>query len=184
MENGDIMKKSVRRLAAAGVAVAALGAGSAVWATSSSASAATSNVISKCGAGQLAVWVNAQSENGAAGSEFMNLDFTNTSGTTCNLFGYPGVSAVNANGTQLGSAAARNAAIPARFVNIGPGATAHAVLRYVDVQVTPSCKPQNATFLKVFPPSDTGSRLAFFDLSSCTKAGVGYLQIERVQPGV
>jgi hypothetical protein len=176
------MNKTVRRLAAAGAAVAALGAGSAVWATSSVA-AATPSVIGPCGAGQLSVWVNASSENGAAGSTYYNLDFTNTSGTECNLYGYPGVSAIGANGKQLGDSAARDTVIPARYINIAPGTTAHAVLRYVDVQVASSCTPVNASFLKVYPPDDTGSRLAFFSLPSCGKTGTGYLQIERVQPG-
>ncbi|HWG03334.1 MAG TPA: DUF4232 domain-containing protein [Trebonia sp.] len=177
------MNKTVRRLTAAGAALAALAGGSAVWATSSSAAAAAPGSIGRCGAGQLSVWLNASSENGAAGSTYYNLDFTNTSGTECHLYGYPGVSVIGANGGQLGASAQRNSVIPARYVNIGPGQTAHAVLRYADVQVTSGCKPAAGAFLKVYPPDEKGSRLAFFSLPSCT-TGAGYLQIERVQPGV
>ena len=94
------------------------------------------------------------------------------------------MSAVNANGAQLGDAAARNSAVPASYVNIAPGASAHAVLRYVDVVATsPECRATPAAFLRVFPPGDTGARYAFFSLPSCTATGQGYLQIERVQPG-
>jgi hypothetical protein len=178
------MNKTVRRLTAASAALAALAGGSAVWATSSSAAAAAPSTVGRCGAGQLSVWLNASSENGAAGSVYYNLDFTNTSGTECHLYGYPGVAAIGAGGSQLGASAARNSVIAARYVNIAPGQTAHAVLRYVDVQVTPGCKPADAAFLKVYPPDETGSRLAFFSLPSCTASGAGYLQIERVQPGV
>jgi hypothetical protein len=176
------MNKTVRRLAAAGTAVAALSLGAVAWA-SSSASAASA-VIPRCAPSQLSVWVNVQSANGAAGSVYYNLDFTNTSGTTCHLYGYPGVAAINANGAQLGDAAAENSAVPASYVNIAPGGTAHAVLRYVDVVAnSPECKATPATYLRVFPPDDTSALLAFFDLPSCTATGQGYRQIERVQPG-
>ena len=176
------MNPTVRRLTAAGTAVAALGLEAAVWA--SSPASAASAAIPRCAPGQLAVWVNVDSASGAAGSVYYNLDFTNTSGTTCYLYGYPGVNAVNANGAQLGDAAARNSAAPASYVNIAPGASAHAVLRYVDVVATsPACKATPAALLRVFPPDVAGARYAFFDLPSCTTTGQVYLQIERVQPG-
>ena len=53
----------IRRTAAAITAVAGLGIGSAVWATSSASAA--SAATPRCAAGNLAVWVNADSENGA-----------------------------------------------------------------------------------------------------------------------
>ena len=180
------MNRAVRRFAAAGAAVTAvtaLGLGAAAWAAPP-ASAAPSAVIPRCSSGQLAVWVNIDSANGAAGSIYYNLDFTNTSGTTCHLYGYPGVTAVGSNGGQLGDAAARNSAAPASYVSIPADGSAHAILRYVDVVATSSdCKPVSAAFLKVLPPGDTGARHAFFDLPSCTAKGYTYLQIERVQPG-
>jgi hypothetical protein len=176
------MNSTVRRLTAAGTAVAALGLGAVAWA--SSPASAASAVIPRCVPGQLAVWVNVGSASGAAGSVYYNLDFTNTSGTTCHLYGYPGVTAVNGNGAQLGDAAARNSTVPASYVNIALGASAHAILRYVDVVATsPECKATPAALLRVFPPGDTGARYAFFDLPSCTATGQGYLQIERVQQG-
>jgi hypothetical protein len=74
--------------------------------------------------------------------------------------------------------------VPASYVNIAPGASAHAVLPYVDVVATsPASKATPASLLRVFPPDDTGARYAFFSLPSCTATGQGYLQIERVQPG-
>jgi len=176
------MNPTVRQLTAAGTAVAAHGMEAAVWA--SSPASAASAVIPRCAPGQLAVRVNVDSASGAAGSVYYNLDFTNTSGTTCYLYGYPGVSAVNANGAQPGDAAARNSAVPASYVNIAPGASAHALLRYVDVVATsPACKATPVTLLRVFPPDAAGARYAFFDLPSCTATGQVYLQIERVQPG-
>jgi Protein of unknown function (DUF4232) len=181
------MIKVSRRAAAAAAAVLALGAGSATWATTS-ASAATAkpaaqpSFIQRCTANQLAVWVNADSANGAAGTIFYHLDLTNTSGRTCYLFGWPGVSATNSFGHRLGAPARRSPNVPLRIVNVRPGETAHAVLGYVDVQVSPGCHPTTATALKVIPPNTTGSRSAFFPLPVCTNNTVD-LTIGRVQAG-
>ncbi len=170
----------VRRTAAAITAALGLGIGSAVWATS--AASAAPDVTPGCTTGNLAVWVNADSENGAAGTTYFNLDFTNISGHTCHLYGYPGVSATNGNGKQLGLAARRNSATPATTVNIPPGGTAHSFLGYVDIVVDPACHPATATFLKVFPPNGTTARHAFFPLPVCTNKTID-LVIRRVQPG-
>lgn len=179
------MTTKARRLAIGTAATAAtiLGTGAAAWA--SSPASAASAVIARCAPGQLAVWVNADSANGAAGSTYYHLDFTNTSGTTCHLYGYPGVSAVTGTGAQLGSAAGRDSVAPARYVNIAPGSTAHAIVRVVNVDNYPpaTCEPAAASRLKVYPPNDTGARTAFFGLPSCTLKGPAYLSVETVQPG-
>jgi hypothetical protein len=170
-------------MAVAGSAALALGLGSAAWAASS-ASAASEALIPKCGTGNLAVWVSADQGDGAAGSVYYPLEFTNISNHTCYVYGYPGVSATNANGKQLGNAAARDSAIPARVVNIPPGGTAHATLRYVDVEVGADCKPTDAARLQVYPPDQRTARNAFFSLPVCTAGGHTDLTIRRIQPGV
>jgi hypothetical protein len=180
------MIKVSRRAAAAAAAVLALGIGSATWATTS-ASAATAkpaapSSIPRCTTGQLAAWVNADSANGAAGTIFYHLDLTNTGRRTCWTFGWPGVSAVNWAGRQLGVPAVRRHDVRPRIVNIPPGGTAHSTLGYVDVQVTPSCRPTTATFLKVFPPSNRTARHAFFPLQVCTNR-TWDLTIGLIQPG-
>lgn len=176
------MHRAVRRFTAAGTAVTALGLALAAWASSSAS--AESAIIPRCAPGQLSVWVNAESAVVAAGSIYYNLDFTNTSAVTCHLYGYPGVAATSSYGRRLGDTASRLPAVPASYVNIAPGATAHAVLRYIDgVATSSACKAVPAAFLSVIPPGDTGARDAFFSLPSCTATGQGYLQIERVQPG-
>jgi len=43
--------------------------------------------------------------DGAAGSVYYTLQFTNLSGHACTLRGYPGVSAVSLSGHQLGAPA-------------------------------------------------------------------------------
>lgn len=180
------MTKLRRRLSAVS-AVLAVSAGTLTWAATSALAAPASPaspgaVIPRCQPDQLEVWVSPDSAQGTAGTTFFNLDFTNTSNSECHLYAWPGVSATDANGNQLGVAATRNADVPAQYINIPAGGTAHSNLGHVDVQVTPACKPVTAMYLKVFPPGDTGSRNAFFPLSACTDQ-TPYLTIGRVQAG-
>src|SRR5215467_3120134 len=102
---------------AAPAAALGLGIGSAVWATSSasaapSAPSALAAIPPVCTSGNLAVWVDRDGPNGAAGTISYPLEFTNVSNHTCRTWGYPGVSATGSNGQQLGSAAARNPLYP------------------------------------------------------------------------
>ena len=177
------MIKETRRKVAAVVAALGIGVGGAVWATSA-ASAAPSAATPKCTPGNLAVWVNVQTGDGAAGTVRYHLDFTNMSGHTCHLFGYPGVSALNASGGQLGSPASRDPGAPAIAVNIAPGGTAHAVFGWVDAALEPSCHPVLARMLRVFPPNDTGALQTFFDVPVCSTKFPVDLTIRRMQPGV
>lgn len=181
------MIKLSRGTVATAAAVLAVGTGSATWAATSASAApakaaAQTSSIPRCTPAQLAVWVNADSADGTAGMTNYHLDFTNTSGGMCHLYSWPGVSATNSAGGQLGVPAIRNPNVPATYVNIPVGGTAHALLGYVDVQVSPSCKPTTATFLKVYPPDTTGARHAYFPLKVCTN-GTYDLMIGRMQPG-
>jgi hypothetical protein len=181
------MTKKIRRAAAAIGAALALGTGSAVWAASaaSAAPAAASALIPVCTAGDLAVWVNADAASGAAGTFYYPLEFTNTSNHTCRTWGYPGVSATNANLHQLGDAAQRNHLYTPHWVNIGAGGTAHALLAYGAVEVqTSGCKPANASLIKVYAPNQRTADLGFFSLPVCTVGGSHvYLRVAAIQPG-
>lgn len=177
------MIKVSRRTAAAAAAVLALGAGSATWAaTSASAATAAPSSISQCSTSQLAAWVNADSADGTAGTTFYHLDLTNTGHRTCWLYGWPGVSAANWAGHQLGVPAARRSDARPRIVNVAPGGTAHATLGYVDVQLSPACNPATAAYLRVYPPGNRTVRHAFFPLPVCTDRTQD-LTIGRIQPG-
>jgi hypothetical protein len=194
---GKTMSKPIRRIAAAVGATLALGIGSAVWATSSASAApagaagtASTGIASAafppvCTAGNLSVWVGYDASDGAAGTWYYPLEFTNTSDRTCRTWGWAGVSATNANGKQLGNSATRNHLYPAEWVNIPAGGTAHALLGYSAAEVgTSGCKPQNASVLKVYPPNSKTARHAFFDLPVCTVGGRHtYLQLSVIQPG-
>jgi hypothetical protein len=185
-----------RRKFAAVAAALGIGIGGAVWAASAASAAPASAApaaaapaaaaVRECATGQLAVWVSPDRGDGAAGSIFYPLDLTNISGRSCFVIGWPGVSATNLNGRQLGSDARRDTAVPRRVVTLAPGASAHATLRYVDVQVDkgPGCRATNSTFLRVIPPDQTTSRNAFFEVPACTVKGRVYLEISRIAPGV
>ena len=87
---------------------------------------------------------------------YVTIDFTNTSGSTCTMFGYPGVSLVTGPPyQQLGVPAKRTTTTRAKVVALAPGATANAVLQIVDALnfPSPSCQPAKATALKVYPPN-------------------------------
>ena len=172
-----------RRTAAAAAAVIALGGGGVAWAASSASASAAPAAIGRCTSNNLAVWVNADSADGTAGTTFYHLDFTNIGRTTCFLNGWPGVSASTAGRVQLGAAASRQNGVPAKTIDIAPGATAHSVLGYVDVQVDPSCKPANAFFLTVFAPGAVQAKRAFFPLSVC-RTSRNDLNVRRVQAGI
>jgi hypothetical protein len=101
--------------------------------------------------------------NGAAGSTYVPIVFTNTGSAACSLFGYPGVSFVTGvNGSQVGLAAQRDSTSPPALVSLAPGAVAHATLQIVDAQNFPvaACKLTTVSTLKVFPPNQTAALFA------------------------
>ena len=181
-----MFNRNIRRAAIASASAVTLGIGAAVWATSASASAAAPAASTpRCTAADLSVWVNVGEANGAAGTIFYPLEFTNVSNHACHLFGYPGVSATNANGKQLGNAAGRNPRFAATTVTIAKGGTAHADLGWVEVGNFPpgGCKPTTATFVRVFPPNATHSDKGFAPLRACSVKGDTYLFVTTVRPG-
>lgn len=107
-----------------------------------------------CATGALQIKLGAS--DGYAGGVYQTIVFTNTSGSTCTLFGYPGVSLVTGPPyKQLGVPAKRSTTPPAEVVTLAPGVSANAVLQIVNALnfPSPSCAPAKATALKVYPPN-------------------------------
>jgi hypothetical protein len=152
-------------------------------ASSGGASAAPAAPAARCPAGHLTAWLGIPGD-GAAGSTFYQLEISNVSRTTCTLFGYPGVSAVNGR-NQLGSAAGRDNSHAKRLVTLAPGATAHVILRIVDVgNFSPSaCHPKTAFNLRVFPPGAFTSLDVPFTFQACSKRGPVYLSVTTTIAG-
>jgi hypothetical protein len=186
--------RTVRRVTAVIAAAAGLIAATAAFAAGSPGAALASDTartaaaaVPACTAEDLGVWVAVSQGNGAAGSLFLPLQFTNLSRHACAMRGFPGVSAIDRNGHQLGSPADRDHVVPARTVVLAAGATAHTILRYSDVEVStaPGCHPVFSTFeLRVYPPGQRQATLAAFDLQACSHAGPIYLDVEPILPGV
>ena len=175
------MIKGARRAAAAVAAALALGIGSAT-SSASAAPSAPSAIPPVCTTANLSVWVNVSEGNGAAGTIYYPLEFTNTSNHTCRTWGYPGVSALNASGKQLGDTAGRNPLYAGAWVNIPAGGTAHSLLSYGNAEVS-TCKPTTASLIKVYPPNQTKAALGFFSLPSCSLPHHVYLRVTVLRPG-
>jgi hypothetical protein len=124
--------------------------------SNSPAGAAPSSSAGGTACATSALQIKLGASDGYAGGVYQTIDFTNTSGSTCTLFGYPGVSLVTGPPyQQLGVPAKRTTTTRAKVVALAPGATANAVLQIVDALnfPSPSCQPTKATALKVYPPN-------------------------------
>jgi hypothetical protein len=119
-----------------------------------------------CETGGLVIWMNTQG-NGTAGTIFYTLNFTNLSGHSCTLRGFPGVSAVKLNGGQLGKPGSRDTGQTVKTITIGKGRTAHATIGIVDIGALPNCPATTAAGLRVFPPGQTASKVIPFPFPAC-----------------
>jgi Domain of unknown function (DUF4232) len=171
-------------LGAAAVAVAvSLSAVGAVAMTSRTPSATTA-ATPTCTTGGLVVWLDTNG-NGAAGSIFYKLEFTNLSGHMCTLGGYPGVSAVNLAGRMLGTPASRDTSRTPKVVTLKQDATATAVLRIVDAGnfSASSCGEVTAAGLRVVAPNATRSKAIPFPFAACSRPGPIFLTVQAVRNG-
>jgi len=172
---------------AAGLIAAAAVAGSSGTVLASDTARTTAAAVPACTAADLGVWVAVSQSDGAAGSIFFPLQFTNLSRHACAMRGFAGVSAINSNGHQLGSPAGWDHTRPVRTVVLAPGATAHSVLRYADVTVAtaPGCHPVSSMFeLRVYPPNQRQATFAAFSMEACSHTGPVYLDVTPIQAGV
>jgi hypothetical protein len=170
------LSMSPRRLAgvAALACAAALIPVTAQAATEAPAAATASTPA--CATSGLVIWLNTVG-SGYAGGEDYTLNFTNLSGHTCTLRGYPGVSAVSLSGRQIGRPAGWGTATPAT-VSLAGGATATAGLQISDPgDFGTACFPPGpqgragklptAAGLRVYPPDQSTSKVIPFPFHAC-----------------
>lgn len=97
------------------------------------------------------------SGQGAAGTAYMTYALTNAGGSTCTLYGYPGVSILDASGHIVQHPAQRGgiqAPTTVRLVTLAPGHAAHFIVTSSDVIPSPGCPHAfTGTTLQVFPPN-------------------------------
>jgi hypothetical protein len=112
------------------------------------------------------------------------LDFTNVSGATCTLGGYPAVAAYRADGAQVGNPAALDTTAAARRVVLAPGATARAAV-IASVPAAGGCRPVVAAGLRVSPPGQSAATDVRYRLVACSAAGQRapvFLRVGAVAP--
>ena len=137
-----------------------------------------------CGTAALRVTLGSR-EGAAAGHLYRTLDFTNISGASCTLYGYPGVSFVTAiGGSQIGAAAGRSPASK-RLIVLAPGKQAHALLDLLDVLNFPSseCAATSAHWIKVYPPNQFSATYVPWTAMVCSKPKPVYLSVAPVRHG-
>jgi len=116
---------------------------------------------------------------GAAGTFYYPLVFTNTGSTGCTLQGYPGVSLVGSNGNQIGSPATRTTSSPV-LVSLAPRSTTTATISLSDA-LNVCSNPVTPNGFRVYPPNQTAALYApYSGLKYCVGNPNGTLQITAV----
>jgi Protein of unknown function (DUF4232) len=144
--------------------------------------------LTVCQSAALKVTVDTSQAGGAAGSVYYPVNFTNTSGTPCGLYGYPGMSFVTADGSagqQIGAPAQRDPAFGDLSVRLPADGVAHAWLQVAQAGNYPAsaCQPMTAHWLRVFPPGDTAATYVGVSFSACASASAQLLTVTPVRSG-
>jgi hypothetical protein len=129
--------------------------------------------------------VKAGLSQGATGSIYQVLDFSNISDVTCTLYGFPGVSLAGGSPVkQIGLAAAEDHTSPRLLITLAPGAVANALLRIAQAANFPPsrCHLVNADYLQIYPPNQTTPVYLKYKAQACTKA-VQILTVSVVKAG-
>jgi hypothetical protein len=124
---------------------------------------------------------------GAAGTFYAAIVLTNTSGATCTLYGYPGVSFVSGpGGSEIGAPADRNSISPVTQVTLTPGGQANMLLGLTDVGVYPpsECQPTAVSWLRIYPPGDYDSLYVQDATQTCALASKVVMRVSAVRPGL
>lgn len=139
-----------------------------------------------CSSAQLVVWLDTSGGGAAAGSTYYRIEFTNEGASSCSLFGYPGVSAINLSGREVGVSAGRNSALATKTITVVVGATATAVVQITDTSVYPSarCAAVWAAGLRIYPPAQTVAKTVPFPFHACSSSGEVDLHVEAVERGI
>ena len=152
------------------------------------ASSGAGSALAMCQAAALKVAVDGGAAGGAAGSIYYPVNFTNVSGSPCQMFGFPGVSFVTGNsgaGHQIGAAAQENPSYAKQPVRLAAGGVAHAWLQVAEAGNYPSstCEPVTAHWLQVFAPGNTAALYVSHAFSACSSADAPLLTVMPVRGG-
>jgi hypothetical protein len=122
---------------------------------------------------------------GAAGTIYRHLRFTNTGSVPCTIQGFPGVSYVTGDdGRQVGAAAVR-VGDKGAVITLAPGATAQAAVGFTQVGNFDAavCQPTPVRGLRIYPPHDTASMYLPLEGTGCAGNVPGQqLSVRTVEP--
>jgi hypothetical protein len=137
--------------------------------------------LSRCLSSNLSLSLG--SSQGAAGSTYTPIVFTNHGSSACELHGYPGVSFLDSSGAQLGKPA-REVSGTVKTIKLKSGGSANAMLRLPDPGVfDPStCQPSTASRMRVFPPGETVPLFVKDHVQVCTTK-TGRTEVRPVAAG-
>ncbi len=124
--------------------------------------------------------------NGAAGTIYYPLDFTNASTSACTMYGYPGVAFVGSpGGSQVGAPAGRGSNTAPALVTLEPGATAHATLAVSDVLIGNNCLHHQVQvhWVQVYPPDQYSALFASLSRQGCADKSLVTMHISTVSSG-
>ena len=123
---------------------------------------------------------------GAAGSVYQVIDFTNIGTASCSLYGYPGIALAGGTPvTQIGQAASRSTQTAPALITLGPGDVGNTLLRITQAQNYPTskCNPVASTYLQIYPPNQTTPIYVGYKSTGCSASSVNLLTVSVVQSG-
>jgi hypothetical protein len=157
-------------------------AGSASQSTGPSGAAAAN-----CPPSAIRVTLDIQASGVAAGSSYVPVDFTNISGTACQLAGYPVVTLASQAGKQIGTGGTADRSLAAERVLLATGQVAHIWLHLLDVVNIPStrCGPATAAGLRIWLPGFAAATFLSHPMTTCSKQvkGIEIMTVEPFRPG-
>jgi hypothetical protein len=175
----NITTRLSRRLAA-GIGLAGAAILLPTAALASSAAPSHPSAPPGCTSVHTRVWYGLPGD-GAAGHVFYQLQFSNIGRSTCTFFGYPGVSALDIHGHQVGNPATHSGA--KLTVTLAPGATAHVVLEVTNASLV-CAHPVRAAVLRVFPPGQFHAQLVGFPSQGCPGKSVMHVDAMHPRAGI
>lgn len=148
---------------------------------SGTATSAAPAAEGQCKAGSLTAATDSTG-GGAAGSIYEKLILTNSGTTPCTLEGFAGVSlTADANGAPIGEPATRETTTPVTKIELAPGKSAWAELRYTQAGNYGDCTKVPAAGYRIYPPNDTASLFVAEQHDACSNAGIKLLTITAFQ---
>ena len=149
---------------------------------------AAASTARACSPSQLVTYLRPAAGGGSAGAITFLLNFSNVGSRPCTLHGFPGVSAIDHSGHQLGRAAQREGA-GGRTITLKPATatgfgTASAFLQFVETGNFPPsrCASRIASGVKVFAPNTTRAETVPLPFPACTTHSAVFLKITAVGP--